>query len=109
MGGLSINAAEQQFVKENLPSKDGLDCLSTLFSAFADNTRLKILSCLCLKSMCVSDLSDLCEINQTTISHQLKILKRLNLIDYVRDGKIISYYIKNDNLINIMNYGVECL
>lgn len=109
MESLSINNFDSQFVKENLPSKANLDCLSALFSAFADNTRLKILAALSLKSMCVSDLSLICEINQTTVSHQLKILKRLNLIDYIREGKMITYFIKNDNILQVMNYGVDCL
>ena len=67
------------------------------FYAFSDDTRLKIIILLILKPLCVNEIAAILSINQTTISHQLKILKSLNIVDCERNGKSIMYYIKNEN------------
>ena len=45
--------------------------------------------------MCVGDISTLLKLNQTTVSHQLKILKSQNIVTAVRTGKIITYGLTN--------------
>ena len=92
-----------------MPEKDDLDNMTDLFSAFSDQTRLKILSALSICELCVGDLSDVLEIHQTTISHQLKFLKDLNLIKSRRVGKIIFYALSGDLVGNIMNVGVASI
>ena len=62
-------------IKENMPNEKICTNLAGFYSIFSDSTRLKILISLLLGEMCVNDLSRLLNINQTTISHQLKILK----------------------------------
>lgn len=109
MNAINITANEESIIREFLPTKQNIFELSQLFAGFSDGTRLKILICLCMKSMCVGDIAQLLQINQTTISHQLKFLKTLKLIDCDRMGKIITYYIRNRNIIEVLNYGVECL
>ena len=60
-------------VKEYVPEGDVLDSIVCFFSIFADPTRVKMLSALAISEMCVTDLSRVLNINQTTISHQLQI------------------------------------
>ena len=78
-----------------LPTGAQTDKLADFFQAFSDPTRLKIISCLAMKDLCVNDLANILKINQTTISHQLKYLKSQNLISSKRNGKIIVYSLKN--------------
>lgn len=92
-----------------MPKEKKLRNLADFFSMFADPTRLKIISALSMSEMCVSDISNILNINQTTVSHQLKTLKSLGLVKYRRDGKII-YYSLIDKLINdCLLVGVDCL
>ncbi len=74
-----------------MPPASVISRLADYFQNFADFTRLRIITCLSMSNMCVNDLSKLLEVNQTTVSHQLKILKSQNLVTYRREGKILVY------------------
>lgn len=59
--------------------------------------------------MCVGDISNLLNINQTTVSHQLKILKDQGLVSYKRDGKMLLYTLLDKSVSDVMMYAVEYL
>jgi len=99
----------QNIVLTYMPKGKALDDLVNFFSIFSDGTRLKILSALSVSSMCVSDLAKLLCLNQTTVSHQLKLLKSAGAVSYKRQGKIIFYSIADEKLNEIMLWGVEYL
>jgi ArsR family transcriptional regulator len=90
-----------------MPENSTLRQLADVFSLFADSTRLKILSALALSEMCVNDLSTYLNINQTTISHQLRFLKNFNAVIDKRKGKYILYSLGNDFVQSIMLDGVD--
>ncbi len=90
-----------------MPENDTLRQLADMFSLFSDFTRLKILSALALTEMCVNDLSKYLQINQTTISHQLKLLKNFNAVVDRREGKQVVYSLGNCLVNNIMADGVD--
>lgn len=96
-------------VEKYMPEEDMLNNLSDFFSAFSDATRLKILTALSLTSMCVNDLSNVLKINQTTISHQLRTLKNLRLVNFERDGKILKYSLSTNAVSEVMLGGVNHL
>lgn len=79
-----------------------------LFKVFADSTRIRILYYLLEnKEKSVSEISDNLNMNQSAISHQLKILKTNKLIKNRRDGKTIYYSIIDDHVYNIVNQGID--
>ena len=94
-------------IQKNLPQERDVLKLALYFQNFSDSTRLKILSCLSFCDLCVNDISNLLNINQTTISHQLKTLKDQNIISYKRNGKIIIYYLKMKNINEIMSCAIN--
>ena len=98
-----------QNVLKYLPENEMLKNLSDFFSAFSDSTRLKILTALSVCEMCVNDLSIVLDINQTTVSHQLKILKSLKLVDFRREGKLLFYFLSSKCVNEVMLGGVNYL
>lgn len=106
---MNINCKEEILLKKYLPNKETVKDLSTFFSAFGDETRLRIVILLTIKPMCVGDITKYLSINQTTISHQLKILKSNNIVDCDRAGKNIIYYISNSNIKEMLNVTVDCI
>lgn len=96
-------------VAEYLPNEKDMKRIATFFYAFSDVTRLKILIMIMLKPACVGEISEVLNVNQTTVSHQLKILKSLNIVENERSGKTITYFIKNSNIENVFNAMVECV
>ncbi len=99
----------QTMVDEYVPKGEILDDLVCFFSIFSDYTRLKMISALSISEMCVSDLSNILKLNQTTVSHQLRLLKNLNAVKTKRQGKVVFYSLRSDALSDVLLKGVEFL
>lgn len=97
----------EEIIAEYLPCDNELSVMTDFFSIFSDNTRLKIISLLSISEVCVNEISKLLKINQTTVSHQLAVLKKGNIVSCRRDGKSIYYFINNDYVENMMEMGVK--
>lgn len=96
-----------EFVEQGMPGKDKLTELSDLFKLFGDKTRIKILYSLFESEMCVCAISELLDMSQSAISHQLKVLRDGNLITNRRDGKTIYYRLADDHVRTIIGQGYE--
>ena len=96
-------------VNDYVPTDEVLNDLVDFFTIFSDYTRLKMISALAITEMCVSDISTILGINQTTVSHQLRLLKNLNAVTSRRVGKVVFYSLKNDILSEVLLKGVEFL
>ncbi len=106
---LKISEKGRYEMLELLPNEESTNKLALYFQNFSDQTRIKILSALALKDLCVNDLSKILDINQTTISHQLKTLKDQGLVEYKREGKILVYRLKSPHVNEMMEYAVQIL
>ncbi len=104
-----LDRRTKDLIREYVPNGDVLDSIVCFFSIFADHTRVKMLSALAISEMCVTDLSRVLDINQTTVSHQLRLLKNLGIVKSERQGKIIFYSLVNDTVNDVMLKGVEFL
>ncbi len=81
--------------------------LADLFKIFSDSTRLKILCALFDGELSVSEITDLTDVSQTAVSHQLRILKQNHLVKYRRNGKQVLYDLADDHIKSIINLGTE--
>ena len=106
---VSLDQATLNNLKYYMPENETLRQLASIFCIFSDYTRLKILSALSIRDMCVSDLCLYLDLNQTTISHQLRTLKDLDAVIDNREGKNIVYSIKKSVIKDILSYGVDFL
>ena len=71
---------------------------SDLFSLLGDTTRLRVLVSLLHGELCVTDIATATDVNRTTISHQLRVLRRNKLVARRREGKVVYYSIASDKL-----------
>ena len=90
-----------------VPEKETLDAIAELFKGFADPTRVHILSLLAQEELCVTDISEKVALSQSAISHQLRILKQMQLIKFRRDGKNILYSLADDHVKTILQMCLE--
>ena len=67
-----------------------------VFKALSDPTRLRILLLLLQKELCVCELTFILDMEQSRISHQLRVLRNAELVEDIRDGKWIIYRIPED-------------
>lgn len=93
-------------VKETLPRDEILNDLSQLFKVFGDNTRIKIIYSLSKEEMCVCDIAALLNMNQSAISHQLKVLRQSKLVKYRREGKVVYYSLDDEHIEEILKMGL---
>lgn len=67
---------------------------------FANFSRIKILLALEKEKLCVCDIGHILNMEQSAVSHQLRILKENNLIVPIKDGKVIFYTLRDKEIIN---------
>ena len=90
-----------------LPDKETLDQIAELFKAFADPTRVQILSLLINQELCVGDISEAIDLSQSAVSHQLRTLKQIHLVKFRREGKNLLYSLADDHVRTILQMGLE--
>lgn len=93
-------------VKDNIPQEEILYDLADLFKVLGDSTRVKILCALFQAEMCVCDIAVLLSMNQSAISHQLRVLKQARLIKYRRAGKVVYYSLEDEHVKSIFDQGL---
>ena len=92
---------------QTVPNKETMENIAELFKGFADATRVHILSLLAVEELCVTDIADKVNISQSAISHQLRLLKQMQLIKFRREGKNILYSLADDHVKTILQMGLE--
>ncbi len=88
-------------------SKELLYGLSEFYKIFGDPTRLRILDLLLNKPLCVNEISEILDVSQSAISHQLKYLRSSNLVKAEKTGKNVYYSISDEHIKIILKYGIE--
>ena len=103
-------AAREDVVKkliEQQPDDEVLYDLAELFKVFGDSTRIKILYALFEAELCVYDIARLLNLSQSSVSHQLRILKNSKLVKFRRDGKSMFYSLDDEHVREIISMGME--
>lgn len=103
-------AVHDEIIKDILaqqPNDEYLYDLAELFKVFGDSTRIKILYALFENELCVNDIAQLLNLSQSSVSHQLRILKDAKLVRFRREGKIIFYALDDEHVRTILSMGME--
>lgn len=101
------HAKEVTTLKETMVQEETLYDVADLFKMFSDSTRVKILYVLFEQEFCVCDIAELLEMSQSSISHQLRLLKQSRLVKSRREGKSSYYSLADDHVKMIINQGLE--
>lgn len=91
----------------HMPAEEDLYDLADFYKVFGDTTRIKILYVLRCSEMCVCDLAETLKMTQSAISHQLRVLKQMDLVKNRRDGKTIYYSLADSHIEGILDMGLE--
>ncbi len=94
-------------IKFIIPVEEEMQDLSEFFKVFSDPTRLKILFILEKQELCVHIIAEALEMQQTAISHQLKILRQSRLVKYRKEGKHVYYSLNDNHIKEILKTGLE--
>lgn len=104
---LCINERKVASARQAMKPDATLFKLAATFKVLGDPTRTKIISALLQEELCVCDLASLIGISQSAISHQLRVLRNMNLVKYRKDGRIAYYSLDDDHISSILTAGLK--
>lgn len=99
------NTADE-LLKE-IPLDEEMQDLAEFIKIFGDPSRLRILFFLRKKPLCVRDLSLLTNMQQTAVSHQLKVLRHMRLVKYHKEGRMAVYSLNDAHIESILDVGLQ--
>lgn len=100
-------ATELEELANCQPPDEILYELAELFKVFGDSTRVRILYVLFEHELCVGDIAELLHMSQSSVSHQLRILKDAKLVKFRREGKSIFYALDDEHVYHILEMGMK--
>jgi ArsR family transcriptional regulator len=101
-----IHADVVKKVEAVMPPVEELYELAEVFKVFGDTTRIRILWALFEAEMCECDIALLLNMSQSSISHQLRLLKQARLVRFRRDGKTVYYSLDDEHVKMIFDQGL---
>lgn len=84
-----------------------IDRVVDFFKALADTTRLRIILALEHGEMCVCDLAAFLAVSESAVSHQLRLLRQLQLVTNRRQGPILYYRLVDDHVSRVAGLALE--
>ena len=99
-------------MKKQNPSSTVLDehiaaHVAELFRAFSDTSRVRILSALVSVEMNISALAAAVGISESAVSHHMRGLRQMRIVQSRRDGKEVYYWVEDEHIIALFQQGVR--
>ena len=88
-----------------LPHEDAQD-LAAIFSVLADPTRLRLVAALAERELCVCDLANVLGLRQSTVSHQLRLLRALRVVRFRKEGRVAYYTLDDAHIAGLLTQGL---
>jgi len=73
-------------------TKRAIDCAAFL-KVLSDQTRLAVVRLLIRQSLTVRELNETVDVEQTLLSHHLRVLRDAGIVEFQREGRSIRYSI----------------
>ncbi len=81
--------------------------VAELFRAFSDTSRVRILSAIIGRELNVTQLAQIVGISESGISHHLRSLRQMRLVQARRDGKEVFYHVGDEHIITLFQQGIN--
>ena len=92
---------------QELPTLQELEKVSRIFKLLSDVTRLKILLTLEQGERNVTSIAEVVQMEQSAVSHQLKLLKDNRMVKARREGKTVFYRLDDQHVFDILEETLE--
>ncbi len=103
----SIPPEEIQKIRSGVPKEADTLRMAEFFKVFGDGSRLKILYFLSRHELCVADLAALAQMQQSAVSHQLKLLRLHRLVKTRKEGVTVYYSLDDKHIESIFEVAHE--
>ena len=81
--------------------------VADLFRAFSDTSRVRLLSAIIDRELNVTALAQVVGISESAVSHHLRGLRQMRLVQARRDGKEVYYRLEDEHIIALFQQGVR--
>lgn len=95
--------------ENSIPNQIICTDLADFFKIFGDYTRIRLLFALQSSELCVNDLSLILGMQQSAVSHQLKILKTNKIVSTRKEGKMTFYSLNDQHVSDVLTICFEHL
>ena len=92
---------------QELPTLQEIEKVSRIFKLLSDATRLKILLTLEQGERNVTSIAEVVQMEQSAVSHQLKLLKDNRMVKARREGKTVFYRLDDQHGFDILEETLE--
>jgi ArsR family transcriptional regulator len=80
--------------------------VAELFRAFSDTSRVRILSAIVDKEMNTTALAQTIGVTESAVSHHMRGLRQMHLVEVRRDGKEVFYSLTDPHIVALFRQGV---
>ena len=88
-------------------SNEVMAAMADSFKALGDPTRLRIMALLFDGERTVGDLADHLAVSQSAVSHQLRLLRNLDIVRHRKEGREVYYALADDHIRDIYTRTLE--
>ncbi|MER3434615.1 MAG: transcriptional regulator [Leptolyngbya sp. ERB_1_1] len=104
-----VNLDHIRSLHRDLLSVEKSQRMAEFFSLLGDANRLRILSALSIRELCVCDLAAAVKMSESAVSHQLRALRSMRLVGYRKQGRNVFYSLKDHHVFNLYREVAEHL
>jgi DNA-binding transcriptional ArsR family regulator len=105
----AIHAEHVVSVRGNLLSAEDAARIASLFAVLSDPTRLQVVHALLYAptgELCVCDLAAGLGRDDTTISHQLRVLRNQHVVAMRKVGRVVYYRLVDEHIRRLLEMGI---
>ena len=94
-------------INPEMLSDEVMETMAESFKALGDPTRLRIMALLFNGERTVGDLADHLVVSQSAVSHQLRLLRNLDIVRNRKEGREVYYALADDHIRDIYTRTLE--
>ena len=104
-----VDVDNVQRLQDQILSTEKAQRMAEFFSFLGDANRLRMLSVLAEKELCVCDLAVALDMSESAVSHQLRTLRAMRLVSYRKQGRNVFYHLQDSHVLNLYRSVAEHL
>ncbi len=105
----TVHTEHVRAVRRNLLADEEATHIAALFSVLSDPTRLQVVHALLYAptgELCVCDLATGLGRDDTTISHQLRVLRNQKVVAMRKAGRVVYYRLVDEHIRHLLRMGI---
>lgn len=104
-----VEMDEVNWLQRQILSTEKAQRMAEFFSLLGDANRLRIISVLASKELCVCDIAAALDMSESAVSHQLRALRALRLVGYHKRGRKVFYRLQDNHVLALYRSVAEHL